>query len=69
MAMGTRWSMAQKNTFQPCLAASSILGIMSRKAVRNRYPKTPDQTIDETMPRGTDTLACMVSSEVWAEAS
>ena len=36
MPGGTCWSMAQKNTFQPCLAASSMFGIISTKAHRNR---------------------------------
>src|SRR5690242_8073851 len=31
-ASGTRSPMAQKNTFQPCLAASSMFGIISTNA-------------------------------------
>nr|WP_281177574.1 hypothetical protein [Rubellimicrobium mesophilum] len=62
-------SIAQKNTFQPCLAASSMLGIISTKAQSMIQPAKPDHQTDETMPRGTEWAARIVSSEVWAEAS
>ncbi len=62
-------SMAQKNTFQPWAAASSMLGSISTKALSISQPNSSDQTTDITIPRGTEWAACTVSSEVWADAS
>ncbi|MCY1176253.1 hypothetical protein D9M73_165180 [compost metagenome] len=69
-SVGSTWVfMAQKNTFQPCLAASSMFGSISTNALSISQPNSNDQTTDMTMPRGTDMAALRVSSEVCAEAS
>src|SRR3989344_3914804 len=70
LSSGLTWVfMAQKNTLQPCLAASSMLGNISTNALSITQPNSSDQTTDMTIPRGTDMAALRVSSEVWAEAS
>jgi hypothetical protein len=61
--------MAQKNTFQPCTAASSMLGSMSTKLQSMIQPARPDQRTEVTMPIGTAREALSVSSAVCAEAS
>ncbi|MNL19131.1 hypothetical protein D3C87_1403170 [compost metagenome] len=61
--------MAQKNTLQPWVAASSMLGSISTKALSITQPNSNDQITDITIPRGTDIAALRVSSEVCAEAS
>src|SRR5215831_8675452 len=53
------------------LAASTagMLRIASVKAMRSRYPTTPETTTDRTMPHGARRRGSSVSSAMWAEAS
>ncbi|MNF11372.1 hypothetical protein D3C80_2125820 [compost metagenome] len=70
MTAGLTWVfIAQKNTFQPLVAASSMLGSISTNELSMSQPNSSDQTTDMTIPTGTDLAACRVSSEVCAEAS
>ena len=62
-------SIAQKKTFQPWLAASSMLGSIRTNEQSMIQPAKPDQKTEEIIPAGTECAAFTVSSEVCADAS